>query len=73
MFLSVDPGRLSNNTLKITKPHDTVIKRCTDSTVGQHSTHVQGDDAIKPGPSGAGKVTCQISDHVEPDLAGSKI
>ena len=73
MFLSVDPGRLSNNPLKITKPRDTVMQQYTDSIAGQHSTSLQGDDAIKPGPSGAGKVTCQISDHVEPDLADSKI
>ena len=63
MFLSVDSERLSDNPLR--------IQRCTDSTPGQHSTHVQRDDAIKPGLSGDGKVTCQISDHVKPDLANS--
>ena len=63
MFLSVDQGRLSDNPPK--------VQRCTDSTAGQRSTHVQRNDAIKPGPSGAGRITCQISDHAKPDLAVS--
>ena len=70
-FLSVDKGRLSNNPQKITKPSDSEMERCTDSKVGRHSTHVQGDDVSKPGPSSAGQVTLEISNHVKPDLAES--
>ena len=48
------------------------MQQYTDSIAGQHSTSLQGDDAIKPGPSGAGEVTCRISDHMKPDLADLK-
>ena len=63
MFMSVDQERLSDNPLK--------VQRCTDSTADQRCTGVQRDAAIKPGPSGAGRITCQISDHKKPDLASS--
>ena len=65
----MDPGRMSNYPLKITKPRDPELRSCTDSTVGRHSTRVQGDDASEPGPSGTGRVTLEISENVKPDLA----
>ena len=72
IFLSVDPDRLSNYPLKITKPRDTVSEKCTDSSVSRHSTPVQREDASQPGPSSAGRVTCEISNNVKPDLAISE-
>ena len=60
-FLSVDKERLSDSPLN--------VQRCTDSLAGKQSTGVQRGDAIKPSPSGAGRITCQISDHAKPDLA----
>ena len=68
IFLSVDPEKMSKKS-KITKPRKDGTIRCTDSTTGQHSKPVGRDDAISPDPDGAGRVTCEISDHVGPDLA----
>ena len=61
MFLSVDKESLSDSPLN--------VQRCTDSLAGEQSTDVQRGDAIKPSQSGAGGITCQISDHAKPDLA----
>ena len=70
LFLSVDPEGLSNYPKKITKPRvPEMVEKYTDSTVGRHSTPVQGDDVSQSDPSSAGKVTCEISDNVKPDLA----
>ena len=70
IFLSVDPVRLSNNPLIITEPRDPEMEKCTDSTVGHHSTPVRRDDDVSQSdPSSAGIITCEISSNVKPDLA----
>ena len=69
IFLSVDQDGLSKNPLKITKPRENIVQRCTDSTVDQCSTDVQRYDVTKTGQSSAGRVTWEISENFKPDLA----
>ena len=61
LFLSVDKQSLSDS--------QSSVQRCADRLSAEQSTDVQRGDAIKPSQSGAGGITCQISDHAKPDLA----